>query len=102
VRVDANDLGTGLLDQLLQFIDFEHRNTELRMQAGCLDVLVVATPVTRVHAYKHFLSLEQLGPCLERIKVVESQLQTFAERPRVLVSRCKVRREQNAPNIDAR
>ena len=52
VRVNANNCGATVLDELLKFVDLEQRDTELRMNAGSLDVFMMTTTLSGIHTYK--------------------------------------------------
>src|SRR5690606_20013639 len=71
VRMQTDDLGAGPVDEPLQLVELEHRHAELRMHAGGAHVLVMSAPLPRVDSNEELRAAEHVGPCLERVEIVE-------------------------------
>ena len=96
MRVDANDLGARVFDQPPELGHLEPRYTEFRMNTGRFDVLVMTTALSRIDTHEQFVAAEQFRPGLQRIQIIERNLQAILETPCVFFPGCKIRRKQHS------
>src|SRR5690606_4920995 len=81
---DARACGAGAPRELL---DLEQRHAELGVSARRAHVLVMAASLSRIDADEYLGALEDLGPRLERVQIVEREPDALLERPLVLGAR---------------
>jgi hypothetical protein len=101
VRVQSDDARTDRGDQPVELVEFEQRDTELRVHAGGPDVVVMAAPEARVHAHQHVAAAEQGAPLAQRVEIVDRQVHAVLDGPLVFAARSEVRCEQQLAGVDA-
>ena len=93
---DAHVVG---LHQLLQLIELEQRDAELRMHAGSAHLGVMASALAGIDAHEQLAILEQFRPGLQRVQIVEGHPNALLQGPRIFGTRGEVGREQHAAAV---
>ena len=86
----------------LQFAHLEERDTELRVDTGGPDVLVVAVTATRVDPHEDLPSAEELRPLSEHVQIVHRDPYATFEGPGIFGPRREIRREQQCRRCQPR
>ncbi len=96
MRMQADNLSIGCVDQVSEFVKLKQRYTKFGVHPGCADVLVMPSSLTGIDTNKQFSTREELGPVPERVEIVECYPHALPQSPFVFLLRCKVRRKQDS------
>src|SRR5689334_11554678 len=98
--MQPDDMRAGGASVLGELREVSNRDPELRARPSSSDVHVVAATNARVHADENLVVSKEMRPTLETISIVDCNVHSLRERPRVLGAGGKIGGVEDALRLE--